>query len=89
MNTARLCAIVALALGLLGCSSLGAYEGPQANADEHTLCYTRAATTTEQLKTLAKEACGGTEPQMHQQQMDWAACPLLVPERLYFSCATS
>jgi hypothetical protein len=89
MMAARFCATAVLALGLIGCASFGPYEGPQAKNDEHTLCYIRTATTPEQLQTLAKEACNGVEPHLHQQELDWAACPLLVPERLYFSCGTS
>jgi hypothetical protein len=76
----------ALVLGLAGCA---AFEGPQPSDTQHTLCYTRAASDPDQLHTLAKEACGTTEPRFEKQEMDLTACPLLVPERIYFSCGGS
>jgi hypothetical protein len=78
---AGLCA--ALALGLAGCA---AFEGPQPNDAVHTLCYTRLETSAEQVRTLAKEACNGVPPAYLTQEMDLSACPMLVPERLYFRC---
>lgn len=78
-------ALILLAtLALCGC---GAFEGPQAGDDEHTLCYSRLATSPDQLHTLAKNSCSGAEPRFDKQSTDISACPLLVPERLYFSCA--
>jgi hypothetical protein len=73
----------ALALGLAGCA---AFEGPQPNDAVHTLCYTRLETSAEQVRTLAQEACNGAAPAYLVQEMDLSACPLLVPERLYFRC---
>jgi hypothetical protein len=73
-----------LMLGLSGC---GAFEGPQVGADEHTICYSRLATNPDQLRTLAKNSCGGAEPRFDKQSTDVSVCPLLIPERLYFSCA--
>ncbi len=77
------CLSLALLLGLCGC---GAFEAPQAGEEEHTLCYTRLATSPDQLHTLAKTSCSGAEPRYDKQATDVSACPLLVPERLYFSC---
>lgn len=74
---------LALLLGLCGC---GAFEAPQAGEEEHTLCYTRLATSPDQLHTLAKNSCSGAEPRYDKQATDVSACPLFVPERLYFSC---
>jgi hypothetical protein len=87
----------AMALGLLGlavpilsaCTSLGPFEGPQPSADEHALCYTRLATTPEQLQTTARNACGGGEPHVVKQASDFSACPLLTPMRLYFTCGAA
>lgn len=80
----RLGLTLALAAALSGC---GAFEGPQPSATEHSLCYTSTATGADELRNLAKEACGGSAPQFLKQGMDLSACPLLVPERAYFSCA--
>lgn len=74
----------ALMLGLAGCA---AFEGPQVGEDEHTICYSRLATSPDQLHTLAKDACSGSEPRFDKQSTDISVCPLLVPERLYFSCS--
>ena len=74
----------ALVLGLAGCA---AFEGPQPSDTVHSLCYTRLSTSADQVRTLAKEACNGATPAYRGQEMDVSACPLLVPERLYFSCA--
>jgi len=75
-------ALAALLL-LAGC---GAFEGPQASDAVHTLCYTRLSTSADEVHTLAKLACNGAAPQFRGQQMDLSACPLLVPERVYFAC---
>jgi hypothetical protein len=83
----RAAAVVALLI-LANCSSLGAFEGPQASDDEHTLCYNRAETTPDQLHALATEACAGTTPRFLRQDADFSACPLLVPMRLAFACGT-
>ncbi|HXQ51186.1 MAG TPA: hypothetical protein VN802_08845 [Stellaceae bacterium] len=76
----------ALVVVLAGC---GAFEGPQPSETQHTLCYTRMASNPDQLHTLAKEACGTAEPHFQKQEMDLTGCPLLVPERVYFSCGAS
>lgn len=76
-------------LGLAHCSSMGPFEGPQPNADDHALCYNRATADLDQLHRLAKEACGGAEPRVLNQGMELSACPLLVPERLVFACGPS
>ena len=75
---------LALMLGLAGCA---AFEGPQVGEDEHTICYSRLATSPDQLHTLAKNSCSGAEPRFDKQNTDISVCPLLVPERLYFSCS--
>jgi hypothetical protein len=75
--------LILLLLGLVGCA---AFEGPAVGEDQHTICYSRLATNPDQLHTLAKNACSGTEPRFEKQSTDVSACPLLVPERLYFSC---
>jgi hypothetical protein len=74
---------VALALGLTACA---AFEGPLVGEDEHTICYSRLETTPDQLRTLATEACGGADPRFDKQAMDISACPVLVPQRIYFAC---
>jgi len=71
---------------LTACTSLGPFEGPQPRADEHALCYTRAAATPDQLHTTARTACGGGEVHFLKQETDLSACPLLTPVRLYFTC---
>ncbi|HUK60171.1 MAG TPA: hypothetical protein VLV50_13155 [Stellaceae bacterium] len=76
--------LILLLLGLSGC---GAFEGPPVGEEQHTICYSRLATSPDQLHTLAKNACSGAEPRFEKQSTDVSACPLLVPERLYFSCA--
>jgi hypothetical protein len=73
----------ALLLGLAGCA---AFEGPQPNETVHSLCYTKLATSADQARTLAQQACNGAAPDYLGQEMDLSACPVLVPERLYFSC---
>jgi len=82
-------ATLVAALSLAGCTSLDAFEGPQANDDEHTLCYNRAETTPDQLHALATEACNGTAPRLLRQGADFSACPLLVPMQLAFACGGS
>jgi hypothetical protein len=84
----RSAAVVALLI-LANCSSLDAFEGPQASDDEHTLCYNRAKTSPDQLHALAAEACAGTTPRFLRQGTDFSACPLLVPMRLAFACGGS
>jgi hypothetical protein len=76
-------AAVAALLLLAGC---GAFEGPQPSDAVHTLCYTRLSTSADEVRTLAKQACNGAAPQFHGQKMDVSACPILVPERVYFDC---
>lgn len=78
--------ILPLLLALAGCA---AFEGPQPSATEHTICYTRFETSVDQLHTLAQQACNGSEPKFLSESMDLSACPLLVPERVHFSCAPS
>lgn len=73
----------ALLLALAGCA---AFEGPQPTETVHSLCYTRLATSADQVHTLARQACNGAAPAFQGQEMDLSACPILVPERLYFSC---
>jgi len=75
---------LALVPALAGCA---AFEGPQVGENEHTICYSRIATSPDQLHTLAKDACSGSEPRFDRQSTDISVCPLLVPERLYFSCS--
>jgi hypothetical protein len=75
---------LALAATLSGC---GAFQGPDASTNEHTLCYTRLSSSPAQLQTLAKDACSGTAPHFDKEAMDIGACPLLTPERVYFGCA--
>ena len=77
-----------LLLGLAQCSELGPFEGPAPSAELHSLCYTRAAASPEQLHTLATQACSGAEPRFVLQQVDLSACPLLVPMRVSFACAS-
>jgi len=77
-----------LLLALAQCTSLGPFEGPQLAAEQHTLCYNRAASTPEQLHTLATQACGGSAPRLIEQVMDLSACPILVPMRVSFACST-
>jgi hypothetical protein len=76
-------ALLGILVLLAGCA---AFEGPQSTAGHHTLCYTRLATSAAEVHTLAKDACGGSEPRFEKQEMDLSACPLLVPERVYFRC---
>ncbi len=76
----------ALALLLLGLGGCGAFEGPPVGEEQRTICYSRLATSPDQLHALAKTACNDAEPRFEKQATDVAACPLLVPERLYFSC---
>ena len=76
-------AALAALLLLAGC---GAFEGPQPSDTVHTLCYTRLSTSPDEVRTLAKLACNGAAPQFHGQKMDISACPILVPERVYFDC---
>ena len=83
----RRISILAL-LALAQCSELGPYEGPAPSADLHSLCYNRASATPEQLHTLATQACGGAEPRFVVQEMDLSACPLLIPMRVSFACAS-
>jgi hypothetical protein len=71
---------------LAACTSLGPFEGPQPNADEHALCYTKAATTPDQLHATASAACGGGDSHVVKQETDLSACPLLQPMRLFFTC---
>ena len=71
---------------LCACTSLGPFEGPQPSADEHALCYSKAATTPDQLHATARAACGGGEAHVVKQETNLSACPLLVPMRLYFTC---
>jgi hypothetical protein len=85
----RKAAAVGALLILANCSSLGAFEGPQASDDQHTLCYNRVETTPDQLHALATEACNGTAPRFLSQGSDFSACPLLVPMRLAFACGDS
>lgn len=73
----------ALVIGLAGCA---AFEGPQPSDTVHTLCYTSRSTSADQVRTLAKQACNGAAPVFHGQEMDLSACPILVPERVFFSC---
>ena len=73
----------ALLFGLAGCA---AFEGPQPSDAVHTLCYTRLSTSPEQVHTIAQQACGGGTPTFQKQEVDLSACPVLVPERLYFGC---
>ena len=77
-----------LMIALVQCSSLGPFEGPdpQGAGDAHTLCYNRASTTPQQLHATAVAACGTGEPHFLEQNLDYSACPLLVPERLSFTC---
>jgi hypothetical protein len=81
---ARSAFLMALCLG--GCA---AFEGPQPNETAHTICYTRLETSMDQVRTLARQACQGSEPHFAAQEMDLSACPILVPERVYFSCGGS
>jgi hypothetical protein len=76
-----------LLLGLSHCTSIGPFEGPQPSADLHAICYTKMSATPEALHELAVQICGGGEPQVKEQGVDIASCPLLVPIRLSFSCA--
>jgi hypothetical protein len=82
--TRRAALALALAAALGGC---GAFQGPDATADEHTLCYTRLSSSPAQLATLAKDACSGATPRFDKEALDVSACPLLVPERVYFGCS--
>ncbi|MGH7122619.1 MAG: hypothetical protein ACREFP_27115 [Acetobacteraceae bacterium] len=77
-----------LVIALARCSALGPFEGPQPTADTHSLCYNSRSTTPDQLKTLARSACNGSAPQFIAQHFDIAACPLLVPMRLTFTCTS-
>ena len=79
----RLAFGAALLLSLAGCA---AFEGPQPSETVHTLCYTRLESSAEQVRTLAQQACTGAAPAYIGQEMDLSACPILVPERLYFNC---
>jgi hypothetical protein len=74
------------ALLLLG--GCGAFEGPQASDNVHTLCYSRLSTSADEVRTLAKLACSGTAPQFRGQHADLSACPVLMPERIYFDCGS-
>jgi hypothetical protein len=85
-RAARLGLVSMVLAALSACTSLGPFEGPQPSADEHALCYSRAATTPDQLHTTARAACGGGEVQFLKQETDLSACPLLVPMRLHFTC---
>lgn len=78
--------ILPLVLAVAGCA---AFEGPQPSATEHTICYTRLETGLDQLHILAKEACNGAEPHFLGEGLDLSACPLLVPERIRFTCAAA
>ena len=82
---ARLKLVLPLAAALAGCA---AFEGPQPSESEHAICYTRLETSPDQLTALAKQACGGAAPHFLRQDVDLGNCPLLVPERTYFSCAS-
>lgn len=73
-------------LALAQCSALGPFEGPQPNAEQHSLCYNRASATPEQLHALAVQACGGRAPQFVNHLIDLSACPILVPVRVSFAC---
>ncbi len=75
-------------VALAQCSELGPFEGPAPTADAHSLCYNRTSTDQKQLRTVAVAACAGSEPQFLAQNLDFSACPLLMPERLSFSCGT-
>jgi hypothetical protein len=77
-----------LLLTLAQCSEFAPFEGPQPAAAQHSLCYNRANATPEQLRALASQACGGTEPRLLEQVMDFGACPILVPMRVSFACGT-
>jgi hypothetical protein len=78
---------VILLLGLGQCTSIGPFEGPQPSGDLHAICYTKLAATPEALHELAVQICGGGEPQVKEQGVNIASCPVLVPVRLSFSCA--
>ncbi len=78
----RLWALAAMA-ALAGC---GAFEGPQSATGEHTICYSKMASSVEEVRTAAKDACGGAQPRYGKQEIDMSACPILVPERLYVTC---
>jgi hypothetical protein len=75
----------AVLLGLAGCA---AFEGPQPSEAVHTLCYTRLSTSPDEVRALAQQACGGAAPAFQKQEMDLSACPILVPERVYFGCGS-
>jgi len=80
--------LIALIVGVQSaCTSLGPFEGPQPNADERALCYSSAATTPDQLRTTARDACGGGAAQFLHQETNLSACPLLTPIRLNFTCS--
>jgi len=83
----RRAALLPALLALVQCSELGPFEGPQPTAEEHTICYNRASATPDQLHTLARQACGGKQPQFVDHTIDLSACPILVPVRVSFDCA--
>ncbi|MGH7014574.1 MAG: hypothetical protein ACREEL_10570 [Stellaceae bacterium] len=53
-----------------------------------SVCYSRLASTPDQVKAVAASECGkGATPVLVDQGMDLTACSLLIPVRATFSCA--
>lgn len=78
-----------LCLGAAQCTTVAAFEGPQPDADTHSICYTRLASSAAEVQTLARQICTGGEPKLTKQGVDLSVCPLLVPVRVSFSCPAS
>ena len=75
-----------LCLGAAHCTTVAPFEGPQPDADTHSICYTRLASSATEVRALAQQICSGGEPQLTKQGIDLSVCPLLVPVRVSFSC---
>lgn len=82
-----------LLLGLVGCSALAPSESAPdpttvASADQTVgICYTRTASTPEQVLASAKLSCAtGTTPHLLEERWNLNLCPVLTPVRANFSC---
>jgi hypothetical protein len=83
-----------LGFALAGCAQLAPYEGPprvaRGGVDDTPrigVCYNAMFTTPDDVRIVAEEACAGIgTPQLVEQDMRLAGCPLFTPVRATFAC---